>query len=199
MVHPVARLKAARGRAIGLAIAAALATSSIAAPQTGAASPPSVQLIVPEQIGETVLATRVELPPIRAFELGLAGPAQAQPVLGGGHSMNRAVAELPSLTLTVERELPGLWRLRVPAGMRLGATLVSYQIVAGSGAAGRLSNVELPEEGIPVRVVGSGPLVVESDEESAVLEGGATLHLDLSEVRHAGRYVGTIQVTMNNF
>jgi hypothetical protein len=113
--------------------------------------------------------------------------------------MNRSVAELPSLTLNVERELPGLWRLRVPAGMRLGATQVSYQIVAGSGAAGRLSNAELPDEGIPVRVVGSLPFVVESDEESAVLEGGATLHLDLSEVRHAGRYVGTLQVTMNNF
>jgi len=198
MVHPVARLKAVRGRAIGLAIAAALATCPTAAPQTGAVSSHSVQLTVPEQIGDLALVGRIELPPIRAFELGLSGPAQALPGTEGGGAATRSVAELHSLTLTVERELAGLWRLRVPAGMRLGSMQVSYQVVAGSGVAGRLSNAELPEEEIPVRVVGSVPFVLESEEESTVLEGGATLILDLSAVRHAGRYLGAVQVTLDN-
>ena len=198
MVHPVARLKAVRGRAIGLAIVAALATSPAAAPQAGAVSSHSVQLTVPDQIGDVALATRVELPPIRAFELGLSAPALAQPGAGGGSGMNRTMVEVHSLNLNVERELPGLWRLRVPAGRRLGSTRVSYQVVAGSGIVGHLSNAELPEEVIPVRVMDAVPIVVENDGESMVLEGGATLFLDLSVVRHSGQFVGTVQVTLDN-
>jgi len=112
--------------------------------------------------------------------------------------MNRAVAEMHSLNLTVERELAGLWRLRVPAGMRLGSMRVGYQVVAGSGVLGHLSNAELPEEVIPVRVMDAVPIVVENDGESTVLEGGPTLFLDLSIVRHSGRFVGTVQVTLDS-
>jgi len=198
MVHPMARLKAVLGRAIGLAIVAALATPPAAVPQAGAVSAPSVHLTVPEQIGEMALATRVELPPIRAFELGLSASALAQPGAGGGSGMNRAVAEMHSLNLTVERELAGLWRLRVPAGMRLGSMRVSYQVVAGSGVLGHLSNAELPEEVIPVRIMDAVPIVVENDGESTVLEGGAALFLDLSIVRHSGRFVGAVQVTLDS-
>lgn len=198
MVHPVARIEAVLGRAIGFAIAAALATSTTAAPQMGSAVPHLTVLTVPEHIGESVLASRMELPPIRAFELGLGGPMLARAVAEGTESTHRDVAELPSLTLTVERELAALWRIRVSAGARLPSIQIGYQVVAGNGAIGRLSNAELPEEEIPVRVVGSAPSVIESDEESTVLEGGATLFLDLSKVRHAGRYVGSVQVTLNH-
>ncbi len=193
----MAKLKAVRGRAIGLAIVAALATSP-AAPQAGAVSSHSVHLTVPEQIGEMALVTRVELPPIRAFELGLSAPALAQPGTGDDGGMSRSVVEMHSLNLTVERELAGLWRLRVPAGMRLGSMRVSYQVVAGSGVVGHLSNAEMSEEVIPVRVMDAVPIVVENDGESTILEGGATLFLDLSVVRHSGRFIGTVQVTLDN-
>ena len=102
------------------------------------------------------------------------------------------------ISMIVSRSVSSLWRMALPEQDR-GSLEVSYEIVGANGAAGCLSHVVEPEAEIWVTVRPLQPTVLSSDGQTALLEGGDDLDLDLARARSAGTYAGTLRVTINRF
>ncbi len=145
--------------------------------------------------GELLLPPAVTLEPITAAEL-TRGRGTAPVDLGrwrpGG------TPELPPLVTEVTRTVPSVWRLGIDERTRLETLDVSYELTAANGRAERLSHLDHPEAEIGVLVDPLAPVVVDSDGETSVLEGGLVLTLLLDETRYAGTYAGTLTVSIHH-
>ncbi len=132
------------------------------------------------------------LEPIRAVEL-----AAGLGSVSGALTSSRGDLATGPVHLAVARELPRLWQLRLAAGRDAAAFDVSYRLVADNGRRDQLSNPLDPGAAIVARLEPLPPVVVRRSADESVVEGGATLLLDLSQVRLAGSYQGTLTVILS--
>jgi hypothetical protein len=127
-----------------------------------------------------------------------------------GHGEGRALAlasasyggwglDLSPWIIEVERDLSAIWRMPLDASGAASALDVSYQLVARNGHEGSLSHVNRPESEIRVFIEPGLPQIRDDGPEGPVVEGGAVLRLRIEGARVAGRYSGTLIVTVNHF
>ncbi len=102
----------------------------------------------------------------------------------------------PSLNTMVFRDLPHLWSLEVQGGEKPRDLRVMTELRSPTGEENQLSHERHPELLLPVRVEERLPRWVEDARGRAHLEGGARLTLDLSTITSAGRYRGTLTITV---
>lgn len=140
-----------------------------------------------------VMATRAELAPVDARELLLGGPAQA---LAGLWKGRLAPPGFPGTQL-LRRELPALWQLRVGSEEQVRDLDVHYEITSPEGQRNSLRHSEDHSSQITVRLIEQPPVVVRTESDHSLVQGGVTLELQVGAVRYAGKYQGTLTVTVN--
>jgi hypothetical protein len=113
-----------------------------------------------------------------------------------GYGVNPTL-DLGSFSATVVRTVQSLWRLRVPSSTSGDDLDVSYEVIGANGHRGCLNNEDRPSSEILVTVHPTAPLVTQRGKHWAFVEGSVVLNLDISSARNAGRYSGTIIVTIH--
>lgn len=138
------------------------------------------------------IASAVTVEPIRAIELlrgGSPGPiamTKGRLPVGG------------TIGTRVSRRLDSLWSMQIdPTLAPTTALQVQYELQGANGRIDVLSLGSAPEVEIPCRVIPIEPYLTQTVQGVAVYEGGATLYLNLDEVKTAGNYHGTLMVTVN--
>lgn len=149
------------------------------------ADPPGVLQIEP----------RVSLAKVAASEIL---PASSHAVSMGTWRAGNASMGSGAFRARIVRRLPVLWRMRLPEGLTVDQIDVRYEVTAPDGRPGRLVAVDGPQSEVRTELHAVGPFVVSRDADGAIVEGGLTLYLDLASVRMAGRYTGTLTVTLNH-
>ncbi len=145
--------------------------------------------------GELLVPPAVTLEPVTAAELTW-GRGTAPIDLGRWQGPDGPIDLLP-LATEVTRTVPSVWRLGIDEHARLETLDVHYEMTAANGHAERLSHVDHPEAEIGVLVEPLAPIIIDSDGDTAVLEGGLVLTLLLDETRYAGTYAGTLTVSIH--
>ena len=100
----------------------------------------------------------------------------------------------------IRRSVPDAWQMSVESTQRRRQHLdVAYTVRGASGKLGTLSHGADRGSGIGVRLESIPPTVLVTEGDFDVLQGGVVFYLDLTGVRRAGQYQGTLTVTFNNF
>lgn len=129
----------------------------------------------------------------------LTGYGRGKALALGSSSFGRWGLDVSPWIIEIERELPSIWSLRLDPKDAPGAVDVSYELVAGNGHEGALSHRERPDSEIQVLIEPGIPEIRDEGPGEAVLEGGAVLRLRIEGAHVAGRYSGTLIVTVNHF
>lgn len=171
--------------AVLLAVAGAVVASSV-----WAADPPrrgSARFLPVE--------SAISLPPIHSFEIARGAGEQAVAVPGRAGTQPAG----PDLAWVVRREIPRLWSTTLNDREELTDLRVSIEVVSADGRRGAVSH---EESGAVAARVAATPTVGREALASGgtrVVEGGGVLEFDLREVRLAGRYRGTLVITIERF
>ena len=145
-------------------------------------------------------ARRVSLDSIGADELlgGVAGRAVSAGTWTGPHqgalALRRAGARLET---RLTRSIPGLWRVRLPAGAQANDLDVQLRFQSTGGEVGYLVHERRPDSRIRVQVAPTVPVSAWVDDERAEVAGGAAFELDLADAIAAGRYEGQLIVMVS--
>jgi len=155
----------------------------------------------------TIALTAVSM----AEVLGMAGGARGgrSAAVAAGASMSLGARSAGSSARTspgfpkapvVRRSVQDAWQLRVDSAQRRRQHFdVAYQLRGANGRSGRLSQPGDSGSEMDVRLEPITPIVVFTDGDYDVLQGGVMFYLDLAGIRRAGKYQGTLTVTFNNF
>ncbi len=146
----------------------------------------------PDRAGTRIsLATqpRIELPAVSSAELVRGSAMQALPIASEQEIVG-------GLVETLTRQIPAMWEMSVPAGTSIDRLEIVYDLVSASGRRQRLSAGAADGHGLAVRIRPLPSIIVSEDENRAIVRGGALLELDVSLVRRAGRYSGSLQVAV---
>ncbi|MFV2072548.1 MAG: hypothetical protein ACC742_07845 [Thermoanaerobaculales bacterium] len=96
----------------------------------------------------------------------------------------------------VRREISPLWHLRVRGDSSLPFTRVEYDLIGANGRHGVLSHSANDTSVIEVRVVELPLRVSDRATGLGTVEGGVILEMDLGHAVEAGRYSGSLRVTV---
>jgi len=155
----------------------------------------------PSRLGRDVGVIQVErsirLDAVHPSELLLAAGDQA--ISMGTWRSGGRVPDQRMGDLRIVRNVPLVWRMRVPDEELVGALGVRYEITSPDGQANTLSAPDGSDSAIRMILRSMPPVVVTRDRDGALVEGGVTLYLDLEQVRSAGTYSGTLTVTIDHF
>ena len=101
------------------------------------------------------------------------------------------------LDTRVTRGIASLWQYLLPEGGDPNSLDIALGMVAANGEADRLSLANGNPGWIAIKLEPTRPTLVSKTKRGLLLEGGALLELDLANARQAGRYVGTLIVTIH--
>lgn len=192
-------MRAERGRlpSIGLRLAGAVLVSLFSWP-AGGEPPVSPRPALGIQIE---LPPLVELDPIGGRDLLAAGNAATNGLVSGLSfdlgSYDSAGGNRPqALRARVIRRVEKVWRVAVARSTK---TLDSYEVrvelIAPDGTVGALGVAGDPSAKLAARIVPLHPARIE-EGGTAFLQGGVELELDLAAAERAGRYEGSLSVTI---
>ncbi|MCP4594589.1 MAG: hypothetical protein GY842_27985 [bacterium] len=145
------------------------------------------------------IAPRVTLEAVRLKEL-------SEESVEAGSAWRRVDRDLQALgaaptsviSTVVIRRLPDLWRLRIPGGTTPDDLEVSYELIAANGRRDRLNHDRRAASEIEVHMRPLPVIVLESQGDGTVVQGGLELEIDVSEARVAGTYLGSLTTTVTN-
>ncbi len=163
--------------------------------------PPGAAWAASPSAGDLAVERQAALAPVHAAELAFGGgPFQARP-LQGRFGRSRLPSQVGPVWTRVVREIPALWRLRVPKDVDPGDIRVSYELVSEAGQRAALSHDRAARGWIElVRARALRPVVIQDDGDEVLLEGSVLLELDVAHARFSGDYHGllTVRVTPPN-
>jgi hypothetical protein len=184
------RLRTAGSRPprLSLCLLAAIAVSA------GLAASPRLEAPSIDRRGVLLLESRISLPRVTPAELL---PAGRNAVSLGRWSGRAADFDGDGVRTRIVRRLPTVWRMRLAEGQEPHRLDVQYEISSLDGRPDRLVSADGGASEVRVELRPIPPLVVPDAGEGTVVEGGLVLYVDLESVRSAGRYTGTLTVTLN--
>ncbi|MDX1388367.1 MAG: hypothetical protein R3344_04210 [Acidobacteriota bacterium] len=170
-----------------------------AEPVPQSAHPDSIDLFGVEELhlGAVRLASTVRLDPVEPSEMLADGVSLS--ISEGRYRPGGFGPDGPAFDAQIVRRLPAIWWMRLRDPSELDSLGVRLDLTSVDGSRDRLGHSLEHESEIRVTVRPLDPVVSRDDVDSVVIEGGALLILDLSEVRSAGRYTGTLTVTVDHF
>lgn len=137
----------------------------------------------------------VHLPPVHSFEIARGASEQAVAIPGRAPGPPAG----PDLSWVVQRQLPRLWSTTLSDRENLADLRVSIEVVSPDGRRGAISH---EDSGTVAARVAATPTVARealATGGTRIVEGGGVLEFDLREVRRAGRYRGTLVITIERF
>ncbi len=119
----------------------------------------------------------------------------------GGDDVAVSVDDLrfgaPPVNTTIVRELPALWKLRLPPGQAKKPDVeVTLEIASVAGRSNRMSLAADPASEVVVRVIPTATTVVVGGPHETFLVGGAVLEIDIARARQAGEFTGQLSVSV---
>ncbi len=137
--------------------------------------------------GSAYFETRISLDRISPAELHLDTPSMNLGKWGG-------VIDTLAVSRPIVRELPGVWQLALDDVLDAADLEVTYEVESDGGEIGRLSHASQSKSVLRVSVE-SATTSTETiaGSERPVLTGSIRIFLYLDDVRHAGRYEGTLR------
>ncbi len=170
---------------LGLWVMATLGSAVLAGPNAVFWSPSSKGGMIRFSIQPHVI-----LHPIASSELLRGSESQPMRYRGGP-------IEAPQINTIVTRHVPSLWRVTMPRGTNVDDLEITYDVLSEKGRDGCLSLRGKGDFECPVRILPTRPVTVERQDQVDLLEGGAILELDLTTVRYAGTYSGTLLISIH--
>lgn len=169
---------------------APVAALLVVAAASAAAGSPTVRRATAHVTGGSI-----HLSPVHSFEI-TGTPAQP-----GIEVQGRPTGQLPVMLRSwiVRRDLPELWSTSLDAGESAADLDVSLQIIGEDGRVGVLSQGEQASGEVRARAIPLPPQESLERDGSHRVSGGGVLVLDLADVRRAGRYRGTLVITIDRF
>lgn len=149
-----------------------------------------ISLPQPTEINRLATPQTIKIPPIKQSEIT---PAISSESVSQGDLLTP-----PHFNTLITRELPGIWQMRVPID-KVGSLYASYELKAQNGANNAVSN-EL-HSASSLRIVLQPLSIVEISRDpntnTAVVQGGVRLIMDLANNQLAGAYSGELTVTVD--
>lgn len=159
------------------------------------AQTPFMELSERPAAGVMVIEPRIRLEPVSVRELLPASQAIVAGQWSGQSSNLTASLGLPPLV----RRVPTMWRMRLSENQATQPFDVQYSIEGLDGTPGRLTSESSVDSSIGVQLRPIPALTTREADDAESAQGGVVLYLDLEDVRSAGRYRGTLTVTVHQF
>ncbi|WP_341524937.1 hypothetical protein WKK05_20205 [Nostoc sp. UHCC 0302] len=150
-----------------------------------------VETSAPTEINQLSIPQRITIPPIAQTEISPAG-------INDSVKNQQDLLTPPSFHAVITRELPKLWQMRVPID-QVGSLYATYELRAENGRNNAVSNENASNSTVQV-VIEPLPIIEisrDSNTNTALVQGGMRLRMDLSTAQLAGGYSGDITVTVN--
>ncbi len=146
------------------------------------------------------LPSRISLEAVRLGELsdGSAVSAGSDRRRAGRDLQAFGTAPTSDVKTVVMRRLPDLWQLQIPDGTLPDDLEVSYELIAANGRPDRLNHDRRADSEIEVRLRPLPVILLQSQGDGTVVQGGLKLELDVSQARVAGTYLGSLTVTVTH-
>ncbi|BAY41186.1 hypothetical protein NIES2111_55780 [Nostoc sp. NIES-2111] len=146
----------------------------------------------PTKINQLSSPQRVAIPPL--------SPSEILPAATTNESVSNQEDLLapPRFSTVIIRELPALWQMRVPVE-QLGNLYATYEIRAENGRGNAVSNAQRSDSAVQVLLEPLPIIEISRDQNSntALIQGGVRLKMDVSSIGAAGAYAGDMTVTIN--
>ncbi|HLO85948.1 MAG TPA: hypothetical protein VK203_13190 [Nostocaceae cyanobacterium] len=154
----------------------------------------------PVEINRLSTPQKLTIPPIKQSEItiGLSDNDSNNVARTESVSSRNDLLRPPVLNNTITREFPNLWLMRVPLE-DVPLLYATYEIKAENGRAEAVSNEQNANftapvvlEPLPITVISQDP-----NTNTAVVQGGVLLKINLSVAQAAGEYTGDLTVTVD--
>jgi hypothetical protein len=144
--------------------------------------------VEPTEINRLAIPQQINIPPISQKEIA---PVVTNEIV----TNEQDLLAPPRVSAVISREMPQLWQMRVPID-QVGSLYANYELKAENGLNNAMSgnNSTLPVviEALPIIEISRDP-----NSNTALIQGGVRLTMDLLNARAAGGYSGNLIVTVN--
>ncbi len=176
------------------ALVAAMLGPGSASAQVGSGSRPlPVRLVPAARVGRLHVVHKVKLQKIASAEIAPAGSAIS---LGTYRGRGGGMSSPPPVATVIVREKPRVWWMVLPKGADPAAISVDMSITAPDGTPGCLQAADGARSYIRALVFPT-PVEVVFRRHRTRVQGGAAFELHVEDAWEAGKYVGTLAVTVN--
>lgn len=168
----------------------AVSIAMLACPQT----PTVAQLIPtiqPTEIYQLATPQRLKIPPITQSEISVT--TKGESVTNQGDLL-----AAPRFNTLIVREFPNMWQMRIPTS-QVNLLYATYEMKAENGRSDAISSEQRSSSAVQV-VIEPLPIIEisrDSNTNTALVQGGFRLKMDLSGNQVAGQYTGDLSVVVN--
>lgn len=145
----------------------------------------------PTEIYQLAIPQQLTIPPIAQSEIALT--SQSEAVKNPGD-----LFAPPQFNTVLLREFPNIWQMRVPIE-DVDSLYATYEIKAQNGRDNAVSGEQRSDAALPL-IIEPLPIVEISrdpDSNTALVQGGFRLRMDLSSTQFAGNYSGELTVIVD--
>ncbi|QLE54144.1 hypothetical protein [Nostoc sp. TCL26-01] len=146
--------------------------------------------VAPVEIYQLATPQKLTIPPIAQSELSLTSKSESVSNPGD-------LFAPPSFNTSIVREFPNVWQMRVPVD-QVASLYATYQLKAENGNGNAVSSEQRSDAKLPV-ILESLPIMEVSrdlNSNTAVVQGGFRLKMDISGAQIAGIYAGELTVVV---
>ncbi|MBD2506780.1 hypothetical protein H6G91_05790 [Nostoc muscorum FACHB-395] len=168
----------------------AVSIAMLACPQTRTVAQftPAVE---PTEIYQLATPQRLRIPPISQSEISVT--AKSESVNNPGD-----LSAPPQFNTLIVREFPNIWQMRVPVD-QVNLLYATYEMKAENGRSNAISSEQRSNSAVQV-VVEPLPIIEisrDSNSNTALVQGGFRLKMDVSGTQVAGQYAGELAVVVD--
>lgn len=152
----------------------------------------------PTEINQLSVPQTLVIPPITQTEILPSNVTAAGGSISESVSSERDLLSPPQFSTNLIREFPTFWKMRVPIE-QVGLLRAKYELRGANGSGDAVSNLQNPSSKLPVTIEPLPIREISRDQNSntALVEGGVRLRMDLSPSQSAGAYLGELTVTVD--
>ncbi|MBC1221481.1 hypothetical protein GNF10_16395 [Nostoc sp. UCD121] len=145
----------------------------------------------PTEINQLSVPQKLSIPPLKQSEILPSGITES---VASGQDLTAP----PRFNRVITRELPALWQMRVPIE-QVGSLYAIYEMNADNGGVNQFSSEQRSDVKVPI-VLETLPIIEisrDTNTNTALVQGGVRLKIDLSTAEVAGSYSGELNVVVN--
>ena len=169
----------------------AVSIAMLACPQTPTAAQ-LIPTIQPTEIYQLAIPQRLKIPPITQSEISVA--TKSESVTNPGDLLAP-----PRFNTLIVREFPNIWQMRIPTN-QVNLLYATYEMKAENGRSDAISSEQRSNSAVQV-VIEPLPIIEisrDSNTNTALVQGGFRLKMDVSGTQVAGQYTGELSVVVNS-
>ncbi|MCW5316353.1 hypothetical protein GTQ43_21785 [Nostoc sp. KVJ3] len=150
-----------------------------------------LRIAEPTRINQLSTPQTLVIPPLSASEIA---PAVKSESVGNAQQLLAP----PGFNTLITRDFPNFWEMRVPID-QVGFLYASYEIKAENGRNNAVSSAQNSNSAVQIVLEPLPITEISRDQNSntALVQGGFKLKMDLSTAQSAGLYGGNVTVTVN--